>query len=182
MKQYAAPLTVIAIVIAVAILVGSRVDKPIVAEAKLDHTFTGICTHVVDGDTLDVANGTEVRRVRLRGIDAPESKQPFGAAAKAYLAKRIEKKQVTVIWRKTEKYGRLLGDVYAGPSNELYVNKDLIHAGLAWRYYDPSPEWDKLQAKAKAVRMGLWSDPDAIEPSEWRKGVRPAPKTTQHDD
>lgn len=179
MKQYAAPLTVIAAVIALAIAVGSRVDKPIVAEAKLDHTFTGICTHVVDGDTIDCSNGTEVKRVRLRGIDAPESKQPFGAAAKAYLAKRIEKKQVTVIWRKTEKYGRLLGDVYAG---EWYANQDMIEAGLAWRYYDPSPEWDKLQAEAKAVRMGLWSDSDAIEPSKWRAGERPKQRELHHDD
>ncbi len=59
---------------------------------------------------------------------------------------------------------------------------DLIHAGLAWRYYDPSPEWDKLQAEAKAVRMGLWSDSDAIEPSKWRAGERPKQRELHHDD
>ena len=141
MKKYTAPLACLAIAIALAIAIGSRVDRPIFAEAKLDHTFTGICTHVIDGDTIDCSNGTEVKRVRLRGIDAPEAKQPFGTAAKMNLAKRLEKRAVTVVWRKTEKYGRLLGDVYAG---ELHINEDLIHAGLAWRYYEKSPAWDKL--------------------------------------
>lgn len=179
MKKYTAPLACLAIAIAVAIAIGSRVDKPVVYEAKLDHTFTGVCTHVIDGDTIDCSNGTEVKRVRLRGIDAPESKQPFGTAAKMYLAKRLEKRAVTVVWRKTEKYGRLLGDVYAG---DLHVNEDLIHAGLAWRYYEKSPAWDKLQAEAKARHMGLWSDQEAIEPSKWRAGERPKPKTVQHDE
>lgn len=175
MKRYDAPLAVIAAVIAVAIAIGSRMDRPTVYEAKLDHVFTGICTHVTDGDTIDVSNGQEVKRVRLRGIDAPESKQPFGTSTKMHVAGRIEKKAVTVIWRKTEKYGRILGDVYFEAENgdTIHLNEYLVASGMAWRYYDKSPEWDALQAEAKNLRMGLWSDEDAIEPCKWRLGERP---------
>ena len=103
---------------------------------------------VVDGDTIDVLIdlGFDIlfaSRVRLAGIDTPESRtkdkaeKALGLESKEYLKKRImAAKNVVIKTEKmdsSEKYGRILGWIYLdGDGNSL--NTEMIEKGYAWGY------------------------------------------------
>lgn len=105
-------------------------------------------TKVIDGDTIDVVIdlGFSIlykSRVRLAGIDTPESRtsdkyeKELGLEAKKYLADRIKNASKVVIRTEkmdsSEKYGRILGWVYLdGESNS--INNEMILKGYAWGY------------------------------------------------
>ena len=105
-------------------------------------------TKVVDGDTIDVDIdlGFDISfssRVRLAGIDTPESRtsdkaeKALGLEAKAYLKHEIEASKSVVIKTKkmdsSEKYGRILGWVFLDGA-ELSLNEKMINDGYAWGY------------------------------------------------
>ena len=105
-------------------------------------------TGVVDGDTIDVDidlgfNVSYSQRVRLAGIDTPESRttdkfeRSLGLEAKEYLKSKL--KDATLIVIKTEKpdssekYGRILGWLYID-GNTISINDQMIEDGYAWGY------------------------------------------------
>ena len=100
---------------------------------------------VVDGDTVDVVidfgfNLSKKERVRLAGIDSPESRtrdaeeKIFGLEAKAYLKTRLEgSKKLIVKTEKDGKYGRMLGWFY-NSDVESSINNEMIEKGYAWEY------------------------------------------------
>ena len=105
-------------------------------------------TNVVDGDTIDVDIdlGFSISfssRVRLAGIDTPESRtsdkfeKVLGLEAKDYLKKKL-KDATTVVIRtekmdSSEKYGRILGWLYVNGETES-INNQMINDGYAWGY------------------------------------------------
>ncbi|XP_026427297.1 uncharacterized 38.1 kDa protein-like [Papaver somniferum] len=108
------------------------------------------------------------RKYRLRGIDAPENKQPFGKEAKRELTKLVKSNCVIVHVYGEDKYNRLVGDVYC---NGQFAQEVMLKKGLAWHYaaFDKRPELKKWAKEAKAAGIGLWADPDPEKPWEWRK-------------
>jgi micrococcal nuclease len=103
---------------------------------------------VIDGDTIDVVIdlGFDIftnKRIRLAGIDCPESRttdlyeKKFGTEAKMYLhdllgnASNVMMK--TLATDTYEKYGRVLGKLYIG-SSQISVNELMITKGYAWSY------------------------------------------------
>lgn len=137
---------------------------------------------IVDGDTLTVLDGSNKQtRIRLVGIDAPESKQAFGTVSRKHLSDLVFNKQVTVEYDKTDGYGRTLGKVLVGGRD---VNLEQIKAGLAWhyKYYENEqpPEDRQLYAEAelgaRTAKQGLWVDPNPIPPWDFRRGRRGAAK------
>lgn len=105
-------------------------------------------TNVVDGDTIDVIIdlGFDISfssRVRLAGIDTPESRtsdkaeKVLGLEAKEYLKKAIKAAKTVVIKTEkmdsSEKYGRILGWVYLDGSGNS-INNEMIEKGYAWGY------------------------------------------------
>ena len=73
---------------------------------------------VTDGDTIKVLDPDKVQhKIRLTGIDAPESKQPFGNASRKHLASMVAGKQVRIQYDKKDRYGRILGKVWVQPSD-----------------------------------------------------------------
>ena len=103
---------------------------------------------VVDGDTIDVDIdlGFDISfssRVRLAGIDTPESRtadkieKALGIEAKAFLKHEIESAKSVVIKTEkmdsSEKYGRILGWVFLDGS-EVSINQKMINEGYAWGY------------------------------------------------
>lgn len=118
---------------------------------------------VVDGDTIDVDIdlGFDISfssRVRLAGIDTPESRtsnkmeKALGLEAKAYLKHQIDSAKSVVIKTEkmdsSEKYGRILGWVYLDDSN-LSLNEKMIKDGYAWGYLGDTKVKD-FDALAKA--------------------------------
>ena len=104
--------------------------------------------NVVDGDTIDVVIdlGFDIlfaSRVRLAGIDTPESRttdkteKALGIEAKEYLKKQLKDAKSVVIrtekMNSSEKYGRILGWVYINGESES-VNNKMINDGYAWGY------------------------------------------------
>tara|TARA_B110000503_G_scaffold24933_1_gene39295 strand:- start:17223 stop:17624 length:402 start_codon:yes stop_codon:yes gene_type:complete len=105
-------------------------------------------TKIVDGDTVDVIIdlGFDVMfksRVRLAGIDTPESRtrdldeKKLGLEAKEYLKHAIESATDIVIktekMNSSEKYGRILGWIYLDGA-ETSINSEMVEKGYAWAY------------------------------------------------
>jgi micrococcal nuclease len=120
-------------------------------------------TKVVDGDTIDVEIdlGFDISfssRVRLAGIDTPESRttdkmeKALGLEAKAYLKNKIESAKTVVIKTEkmdsSEKYGRILGWVFLDGSS-ISMNEQMIADGHAWGYLGDTKVKD-FEALAKA--------------------------------
>jgi len=141
------------------------------ALAGYAETFTGKCVGVSDGDTVSVMKDGAAAKVRLNGIDCPESGQDFGSKAKQFTSGLVFGKAVRVEWKEKDRYGRLLGTVYVGPRN---VCESLVEKGLAWHYvkYSNDETLARLEKKARAAKAGIWSVPDPSPPWEFRNKKR----------
>ena len=148
---------------------------PISSQTHAD-TLLGKAVRILDGDTVEVLDARKrTHRVRLAGIDAPESKQPFGAKAKRALSSLVAGETVAVDWHKRDRYDRLVGKIMLDGAD---VNLALVRAGYAWWYREyageQSPSDRRLyEAAEKAARregVGLWADPRPIAPWDWRDG------------
>ena len=114
---------------------------------------------VVDGDTVDIIidlgfNLTKKERVRLSGIDTPESRtrdleeKKLGLDAKEFLERRLHetKEKLIVKTEKDCKYGRMLGEFVI---EDLSINEEMIDRGYAWRYDGGTKEKDLNELKIK---------------------------------
>lgn len=136
-------------------------------------TITGV-VNIIDGDTFEIHN----KRIRLAGIDAPESGQlcytqsgaPWRCGQKIAnnISSLLRRKTITCDISDTDRYGRFIGTCF-------YKNKDLnamiVRAGLAMAYRKYSPAYIEHEEKAKAQKRGIWKGP-FVAPWDWRKGVR----------
>ena len=93
--------------------------------------FTGQCVGVTDGDTITVLYGNTPVRIRLQGIDAPESKQAFGTQSKKGLSDMVFGKVVLVKSTGKDRYGRVLGWISAGRAGggTVDVNRTMARTG-----------------------------------------------------
>lgn len=131
---------------------------------------------VTDGDTIIVEKlvGGERVKIRLYGIDAPERKQPAGETARGFLFDIALYHEVEVEEKGLDRYGRMVAIIWLSPGKNLQAA--LLESGLAWvwpRYCHACREWENLQETARQNQRGLWANPDAIPPWEWRRGIRP---------
>jgi endonuclease YncB( thermonuclease family) len=115
-------------------------------------------------------------KVRLMGIDAPEKSQAFGNQAKQTLSNYIYKKEVSVEYKKLDKYKRIVGKVTLD-SQDICLK--MIVDGMAWHYTEYEKEQSKTyrdlyseaEAKARSGMIGLWIDVQPIKPSKFRKNL-----------
>lgn len=124
---------------------------------------------VADGDTLEVMRDGKAVRVRLAGIDAPESGQPWSRRARSRLAELVLRRDVAVSVRDGDRYGRDVVDVTTADGRR--VNDILVAEGLAWFYraYSDDRELERLETEAKSARRGVWSDGNPTPPWVWRQ-------------
>lgn len=122
------------------------------------------CTRVVDGDTIEVA---QLGAVRLIGIDSPEMNydlsvpQPFAREAKRCCERLVDGKDVSLLFdvQKRDKYGRVLAYVFVG---DIFVNAELVKAGLATAYHIPPngryrTRLKRFERQARGQGRGIWS-------------------------
>ncbi len=133
--------------------------------------FTGRVVGVSDGDTITVLHNGKGERIRLHGIDSPEKRQAFGNRAKQFTSKLVFGKTISVEFVDRDRYGRTVGVVLLPDGRSL--NHELVRAGLAWMYrrYTNDQSLSDLEEEARVARRGLWADPHALPPWEWR-GMR----------
>ena len=127
---------------------------------------------VTDGDTLTCLTSEKQQiNVRLAQIDAPEKDQPFGQRSKKALSDLAFGRQVTIEPETTDKYGRTVAKVVSGGED---LNLAMVRSGMAWVYdkYARDREYFDAQESARSSRTGLWDDPNAVRPSDWRHGDR----------
>ncbi|MEY2886518.1 MAG: hypothetical protein RJB40_1373 [Actinomycetota bacterium] len=124
---------------------------------------------VVDGDTIEIAIGGKTERVRLIGVDTPETKHPtkgvecYGPEASAYTEQLLPEGTALRVERDIEardKYGRLLLYVYTADSN-VFVNLDLVMNGYARpMVFEPNTahkaDFAQAATQAELRNVGLW--------------------------
>lgn len=138
--------------------------EPPTSAVPIDAVYT--VTRVIDGDTIELQSGEDVR---LIGVDTPETKHPtkpvgcFGPEASAWLTKQLPHgTQVMLVSDKsrTDHYGRRLAYVYL--TQDRMLNAELILEGYGYaKAFAPdtahADEFEQLQQQAKAARKGVWS-------------------------
>ncbi len=146
-----------------------------VVPANAAATLSG-SARVVDGDTLDVG-GT---RVRLHGIDAPESGQRCRSAGQAWacgreasraLAAFIGSRAVACHERDRDRYGRVVAVCRLDGRN---MNAWMVAQGWALAYRRYSLDYVQAEAAARAARRGVWRG-EVVAPWDWRRGTRLEP-------
>jgi endonuclease YncB( thermonuclease family) len=130
---------------------------------------------VSDGDTITVLDSNNQKhKIRLKGIDAPESQQVYGDISTQSLSELVYDKEVLITWDKKDKYYRILGKVIVDGRD---ANYEQLKKGLAWYYkqyekdlsdedkkrYSEAEEW------ARNYTEGLWVDSNSIPPWEFRR-------------
>lgn len=144
-----------------------------VAAAAASEQVTGVAT-VIDGDTIEI-QGT---RIRLHGIDAPESAQlcqrPDGARwrcgqqAALALQDHIGRSTVTCVERDIDRYGRLVGQCSVHGAD---INAWLVANGWAVAYRRYSTDYLSSEQAAREGNVGVWSGL-FVMPWDWRRGER----------
>ena len=101
-------------------------------------------------------------KIRLYGIDAPESGQPFGKAAKQNLSSMVHGQSVQVKVMDTGRYGRAVARIFVDGTD---VNSAQLPSGYAWLYPQYCKDWIcgewgecECEAIARSSGVGLWAD------------------------
>lgn len=149
--------------------------------AAAGRIIPGMVRAVFDGDTLLLATPGQSRlKVRLYGIDAPETAkpdrpgQPFGAVARRTLMYKIMGRQVSAEIMDGDQYQRTVAVIrYSGRD----INREMAAEGMAWAYRPYlagayASEYIAAEQAARARHRGLWRDANPLPPWEFRQMSR----------
>lgn len=166
-------------------------DAEVAADASIttrgNGAIVGVAS-VIDGDTIDIHGA----RIRLNGIDAPESGQRCrdaqgrdwrcGQQAAFALSDRIGRQPVSCNPTDTDRYGRVVADCFAGGEN---LNRWMVGQGWAVAYRQYSTAYVSAEDGARGSGRGIWQGRFEM-PWDWRaarrNGVRadaPMPRLLQ---
>jgi micrococcal nuclease len=151
------------------------------------HAKTFTVVKVVDGDTIDIDipdGNNNHTRIRLWGIDTPETKNPklgvmyFGPQAADFATELTLRKNVTVYLEKHRTrgyYGRLLA--YVQLPDKRFLNEVLLIEGFAYadlrfrhNFYN---KYKQLEASARSRKKGLWEKVTRDQLPEWLQREKP---------
>ena len=140
------------------------------AQAQLQENTWYKVSKITDGDTFYVmTKNSEKFKIRLIGIDAPESynvgkkfrKEYFGKEAKVFATNLLKNKKVKLTFdvQKTDRYGRILA--YAYLENGVFLNQYLVENGFAVvATFPPNVKFvevfTKAEKSARNKKLGLW--------------------------
>jgi len=135
---------------------------------------------VIDGDTVDVTIGrgffkkAERSRIRLWGMDAPETSQKGGDEATKHLCRMIGgKTTITLEEMDRDQYGRIVGVIYPGKARpEKSYNYRMVKDGHAECYLlsgENTALYQQAEEEAKTKKINIWKDRNYQRPTDFRK-------------
>jgi endonuclease YncB( thermonuclease family) len=129
---------------------------------------------VIDADTVEIRG----QRIRLSGVDAPESSQRCtrtdgaewrcGQKAANALSEKIGHRNVRCVGDKSDRWKRLIAVCYLGKED---LGAWLVENGLAVAYRKYSKAYVDHEEMARCNKSGIWSS-SFVMPWDWRRGVR----------
>jgi endonuclease YncB( thermonuclease family) len=157
--------------------------------AYAGRTIEGMVKAVYDGDTVLLTTREDSRlKVRLYGIDAPETKkpdkpgQPYGDISKRTLMYKIMGRRVTAEIMDIDQYKRAVAVIrYEGRD----INREMVTEGMAWAYRQYlqgayTSEYIGAESLARSRHTGLWRESNPLPPWEFRNGHKERGKHTSH--
>ena len=175
----------VAVVGLIAAVMGERVitngNKPETRPASSQAGALSGVPSVIDGDTLDIHG----QRIRLHGVDAPESNQlcrksgqsvRCGQTAALALDGLIQHRPVACEQKDKDRYGRVVAVCRLGSTD---LNAWMVQQGHALAYRSYSEDYVRQEAEARQAKRGVWAG--AFDyPWDWRRGDRTVdPKATK---
>lgn len=133
-------------------------------------SITGKVVGIMDGDTFKLLTAdSTVIRICLANIDCPEKKQAYSAKTTEFTSKAIFGKTVTINVQSKDRYRRYIANVIY--DENLSLGHELVKHGWAWHYvkYSKDKSLQDMEDNARKSKIGLWQDPNAIAPWEWRE-------------
>lgn len=147
--------------------------------AHAGRIIEGMVRAVYDGDTVLLTTREESRlKVRLYGIDAPETQKPdkpgqaYGAISRRTLMYKVLGRRVTAELIDIDKYKRAVAVIrYSGRD----INREMVSEGMAWAYRQYLlgtyvSEYIGAENLARSRRTGIWREPNPQPPWEFRNG------------
>jgi endonuclease YncB( thermonuclease family) len=129
---------------------------------------------IIDGDTVEIAG----ERIRLHGIDTPETNQiclnavgkqwRCGREATLALAAIVGDQSITCKGDERDRYKRLIAVCFAGAKD---LNSEMVRRGWALAYRKYSTDYVAQEGDAKSAKIGLWRG-QFVAPWDWRRGKR----------
>lgn len=164
--------------------------QTVLVNSTLEEVETYKVTRVVDGDTIIINFNGKEEKVRLIGMDTPESVHPDGTKnvaqgkiASEYTKTMLEDKEVSLEFdvQERDQYGRLLAYVYL---DGVMVNRTLLKEGYAQiATFPPNvkyvAEFMELERVARENNMGLWNKNINTEIEEHKEEIKPEVKPEQ---
>ncbi len=150
-------------------------------ETSQAETVEGVVRAVYDGDTVLLATRSQSRlKVRLYGIDAPETKkpdqpgQPYGGIAKRTLMYKIMGRTVFAEIMDKDQYQRAVAVV---SYNGRDINREMVAEGMAWAYRNYlkgayASEYIEAEQRARSRHLGLWRDNNPLAPWDYRHALK----------
>lgn len=143
---------------------------------KSKKLFVGEVTRVVSGQTIEVllTGASEIERVRIMGIDAPDNRQlPWGKAAKQKLQELVQGKQIKIEAEDLvrDRYNRIQGHLW---QDQKLVSQQLLESGCVLVNHQYPHSYSKLlmesQEYARLMGYGIWNpqQPMGYTPSQFR--------------
>lgn len=166
LKKYKIKIILIILIVVLCSFAVYLENRPIRVKEGREYSVT----KVYDGDTFAIKLGKREQKVRMLGIDTPETVDPrkpvqcFGLEASNKTKELLENQKVTLETDPTQgifdKYERVLAYVY---SNGVFINEYLLKNGYAHEYtynlpYKNQKEFKSLETKAREDKVGLWGN------------------------
>ncbi|WP_186392822.1 MULTISPECIES: thermonuclease family protein [unclassified Pannonibacter] len=144
----------------------------LLALTALPANAAGAKIHIIDGDTIQIGE----QKIRLHGIDAPESGQQCigidlthwdcGQAATQVLGNIIGKRGIKCVAKGADRYGRIVAECFV-PGDSVSINERMVQGGAAWAYRRYSMQYVPAENRARHRRIGIWKAPNT-PPWEYR--------------
>lgn len=153
-----------------AIIISIGCSLPSLAKEVQSSSIQGIAS-VTDGDTIEIRD----MRIRLHGVDAPESSQTCkdhsgsfsrcGQQAALALSDKIGRRQIACNQLDVDRYGRIVAECFLGGEN---LNRWMVRSGWAVAYRQYSTEYVAEEGAARQATAGIWAS-EFDMPWDWRK-------------